>query len=687
MSEPDNGRSRSTVRRLAVGLLLVASAGALAAVGGIHRETIVAAAAICGLALTLAVWGSDRTWIDPIGWLLIAMVAAAALQLVPIPLTWLARLAPASAATWEGARAALGQPTGGAASISVDPPSTLLGIIWLLCVTAAYLASWHAARRARLGTALLLAVPLLGVLAVAIGVIQAVLGAKAVLGIYQPTRDMSEVLFFSTFVNENHLAAFLNLGVPVALVQASMDDRAERRAVWGLAFVALAAGAAATSSRAGIATCLLGILIALGGRLPKRAWVAAGASALVIGAVVLFGPVGEELRKLQPGAALSQIVDLRGPTLGWLTARHWPWTGSGRGTFGFASTQVNSHWPDVTLSHAHDTPLQMMAEYGFVLGGVLVLALVAVGVHNLVDFNLDMLAVALPAALLAGVLRSRRREGGISRRVTAALGVGIAAGALALGAVVPPEPGPRRDAWTIAEPDQRLARSPSDYFGFLQVGIARGDVALLRHAHALHPADPATMLHLASRVDRAEALGLIRQVLSSNWRRLPAARRVLRPLRPTPDELLDVLPADPTYVGAYLRDGGADEALVEAALKRYPEAPEVLLAVAELALQANNIEAADRLGVRLIAAGSLAGYRVLGRVYRVRKQPYEAWHMYLEAGDPTSLIEAADAAVDAGRPAEAIVILDGARVHPRHFTRMKAIRERAVEALAKEKRP
>jgi hypothetical protein len=688
-----------------LGLVILACLGAAIALGGIHRETITATSAVTIVALALATWNSKRIAIDAMGWLLLAMVLYTGLQLVPLPMAWLEVLSPASGDIWDGARNALGQPTGLRAPVSVSPPSTVLGLLGLMGVAAAYLTGWHLSRHPKVSKMLLLAIPIMGLAIVMVGVAHAILGTTKVLGIYEPTRDMSTAVFFSSFVNDNHLAAFLNLGSPIALAQATLLDSAERKTTWGFLFLVLAAATIFTLSRAGIITLVLAIAIVIGNQ-PRRklTLIAAGAVAAFIG-LAIWGPLNQQFTHMIGAEHWLEMVDLRAPELGWLTAGEWPWTGCGRGAFEVASTRLNSQWPDVTLSHAHNTPLQLLSEYGWIVGGAILAygttlivtsfwqkrnqpllraaaaGLIAVGLHNLIDFNLDMPAVALTAALMMGIVRSDVTREGKSTTFGPAVLVGVALLVGGMGFLVAPEAGPRRDKQLESDQAHHLSTNPGDYYSFLRAGIEHKNIDYLRHAHALHHADPMTMMALAALTDRDESLTLLQRVLQLNWNRHPGVFAVLDSLKPTPQEVARVLPEGPHHLAVYLQSGTPTETTVRHALNEYSEDPEILQVVGQMAVNNGKLTNAEDLAMRLTTLGVKNGYRLLGQVYALRKKHVYAYHMYLEAGDAHSMIDAAEQAMSAGRVEDAMTVIQSIQIPVRLLGRASKIRKRAAKAL------
>jgi O-antigen ligase len=258
-----------------------------------------------------------------------------------------------------------------------------------------------------------------------------------------------------TFVNPNHLAAFVGIALPVAfawawwgLRRARHEPRSERRlllvGVPVLVWLTLFAGLAFSRSRAGMlaavaAAAAQGVLLAWSQR--RWRWLAAGALALAAGAVAVaatgfaegFGRfAGEGLRSGVRGEVYVASLAL------W---RRFPWLGTGLGTFRDAFPLVQPPGlGDLAFWHAHGDPLELLVTTGLVgmalaaaglvsllrrLGRVLRFgmrsedsaaglaalgAVVALGVHEAFDFGLTMPANALAAAIVCGAALTAERR-------------------------------------------------------------------------------------------------------------------------------------------------------------------------------------------------------------------------------------------------------------------------------------
>ena len=116
-------------------------------------------------------------------------------------------------------------------------------------------------------------------------------------------------------------------------------------------------------------------------------------------------------------------------------------------------------------------------------------------------------------------------------------------------------------------------------------------------------------------------------------------------------------------------------------MTRYPADAEVLGAVGRRALKDGRLTRAEDIGMHLTTLGKGAGYRLLGDLYVRKEEPLKAMHMYLEAGDATAKLNAAEQALLAGREAEALRILKDTRIQPNQLSRASQLTRRAERQL------
>ncbi len=266
-----------------------------------------------------------------------------------------------------------------------------------------------------------------------------------------------------TFVNPNHLAFFLGLALPVvfawgwwAFRRAREESRPERKMLWiappVIAWLLLFAGLAFTGSRTGLVAALVavvtqGALLAAGEKSRRLFAAGIGIAGVGLGLVALIGR--EEgfgrLLGLGGGSGWTARVDAWRASIGLIS--RFPLFGTGLGSFREAFPLVQPADLAGTWRHAHNDPLELLVTVGWIglaLGVVGVVgllrslvaglrdgkrsedraaalgalgALVAAGLHELVDFSLTLpanafaLAIVLGAAAAARLSREPHRAG------------------------------------------------------------------------------------------------------------------------------------------------------------------------------------------------------------------------------------------------------------------------------------
>ena len=712
-------RFERPIRITSMWCMLLGCLTAALAFGGIHSETIYVVAVLSVLGLGGTVWRSTPLCIDLFGGLLLGLALATILQCIPLPIGWLDWLAPATASTYRSYAVALGQAAPTHAPISLDVESTRLTTVWFLAIAATYLTVRQISVRKDQRVLLVLCIPIIGVIVVLIGLVHAVLMERALFGLYLPTAgtapERTGALYSSTFVNANHLAAFLNLGMGVALGYGGDDQHpSHKRVLWVGTALFLAAGVALTGSKAGIITGG-GIILALlfVGRAPA---VRTGAvlTALVVTVLAVFSPLGTELSSLAGFGDLISESQRQTQRVGVEVLAQWPWTGVGRGAFGVAQTQVNGGISSFTVTHAHNMPIQLLADFGFFLGGLalfvglltlvprfirgfrdslgagITAALSAVFVHNLVDFSLDILGIAMTAALLVGTLPAPRR--GIKLPWYAVTAVCLTTAALLTfqGFRSGPEAGPRRDAWIVNAPTEAIQHYPADAYAFLAAGVAKRSIPLLEHAQALHPTEAEVMLAQAALTPGTDALPLIQTALSQpgSWRMRRRAFALAMSRAKSAHTVLDALPDKGSVVASFLQSiSSRQEDIIQRTARRFSHHPEVIEVIAVIRLRQNRLDEAKVLATRLLLLDESKGYRMLARVLQKQDRRFEAYHMFLEAGDTESILDAATAAISLGYPDRALSALDGAELHAGQLKRLHQLKAEARRQQREKEQP
>jgi O-antigen ligase len=370
------------------------------------------------------------------------------IQLLPLPERILQQVAPLNTQIYHDAAdtlRSLGGETPPSARISIAPTETLDTLLLVLAYLALFLSSTILLRnrlRRRVFTAALLAA---GVLQVALAAILKSPAERA----------------HGTFVNPNHLAAYLEVLLAVAFgaLWAEMltnrerarraeerADRLERRLLSLSGFVLLwaviAAGIALTQSRGGILTAGLTMLVLVTLALAHRRTrsqprLALAAILAILGGIVFVATTAgtTPLRRFFETHPRELGRDVRvelwkNSVRAW---REFPIVGSGLGTFREAFRRVQPRKMLGRVEHAHSDSLQLLVTggtIGAVLGIVLFVsmfllllrawraqkhreesamvlagagALFAIAVHGLVDFNLSIPVIPATLACVLGM--------------------------------------------------------------------------------------------------------------------------------------------------------------------------------------------------------------------------------------------------------------------------------------------
>jgi tetratricopeptide (TPR) repeat protein/O-antigen ligase len=449
---------------VAEGALVAALLFAPGALGGVAPWAL---AVLLGLA-TLALLGTvvealalGRGLVSPLALVpLGVLVAAVALQCLPLPPAVLLRLSPAADDLF---RFVLG-PRGlypAWRPLSLDPPATAMELCKALTYLALFVTACQRARDADARTRLTFAVAGLGALLAGLAFLHQLFGMQSLLGFEQLPRQG----LVSPFVNRNHLASVLALA---ALTQLGLAVRTRDRRVTfgaGLCFLLTGSEVLLSGSRAGAVSFLAAALCfsalvwirgrdgeqsALRHRLALGLCFAAGvvAVAYFLNADRL-GDMIDSLHDVRETHALPRIW----PQVVPMVREHWL-TGIGRGAFKVAFRRYQQSDFTATFTHPENVVMQLTSELGLLLGlGILVVlagawvevarrsdlsageagllaGLFAVGLHEFADFGLEISGVAVPALLALALVTVRPHT---RRRLPALAGVAALLAVPALG--------------------------------------------------------------------------------------------------------------------------------------------------------------------------------------------------------------------------------------------------------------
>ncbi|WP_437673360.1 O-antigen ligase family protein [Sorangium sp. So ce131] len=363
--------------------------GSVLAIGAVHTPTLaivsLVTAVAAALSLRASARGADRQpYVTALPTLtLLALTAYTLLQAVPLPLSWLARVAPASADVWSRALMPLGEAAPRYGSLSLDPGATLVEATKSLTyagvfVTAVFVGARHGAR---LGITLVFGSAFLAALTT---IVHGLLGTTQVFGVYEPRFSVA-AWHVGPLLNPNNLAGYLNLGVlsGVGLLLTSRPILP----VWvtGVGLTAIVGVGIIASSRAGLLVLPLGLALfaLLAWRRRKRMLSSRRGSSTATWLLSLAISGGALLAALATtNRTLAEVADDNINKL-WLfystiplLADHWLF-GIGRGAFETVFPAYRQ-WPgNIVFTHPENFVLQWAAEWGVPVAAA---ALVALGI-------------------------------------------------------------------------------------------------------------------------------------------------------------------------------------------------------------------------------------------------------------------------------------------------------------------
>ncbi len=445
----------------------------------------------------------------------VVLIASAAfvltfLQSIPLPRAVVSFFSASAVTSTDGARAALGLGDASWLPLSYDPGATRMEVlkgVALLCVFITCSSLVRLQHRRTLARAISISALCIAVVTLA----HVISGLSAVFGVIEPS---FAPILVSPILNSNHLAGFLVMGAIVTLGLALDDREKESRLLWMGAALLIAAVSVSALSRGGIialvvGVCLFGLLTLLQKR-ERLSLKTSGPLVMILGFLGLLGYFS-----LQPIMVAFEDQDLSKIEMakaGLSLAQGHPFLGVGRGAF--SATFASVMGTRARFEYPENIVVQWLVEWGIPFGLAMIAivsaaviraterlgssvqsaalsSVVALGIHNLVDFSLEMLGIAVVAAatLAVGLPTPRRKRSDSGRRpalVTIARGVSIA------GIIVTALYGYSVVRGTVFERRARLAER-----------LAAGDVTEnfeeeLREGVMLHPAEPAFSVYAAS---------------------------------------------------------------------------------------------------------------------------------------------------------------------------------------------
>lgn len=493
-------------------------------IGSVHRPAVLLVPLAAALGTAFIFFGElsrRRTVrVTPAALLPLTLLLIPLLQSVPLPTTLTRRIDPAGDALLVESPIASSR----FRPLSLDPPETRAIIAKAGAALAVFLVAFHLASGRSRRQLLVRIVAASTVAAMAIGLGHRILGEIQIFGYVEGSRG----LLNGPFINRNHLAEFLELGAFVCVASALAGASALNRVGWLAAALMAGACALGTFSRGAVLSLAAATMVFVwlrqtahsdtqepGGRPPRTMlWVTL--MLILLGALAI-GLGADQIVTRVRDTQLSQEnrFSLWKDSVRVLAAHPF---GIGRGAFErvFPVYQTIGAAADVRYSFIENEPLQYLVEMGWLgflivvaalaaaagewLGGrrrdqveaALVASLVAVLIHNLVDFGLETLGVQLPFVAILGTLLGRTRDVAerafSSRRSTGVWAIAVAGILIGVASVAHPS----------ASNFDRLLEKPSS-------NTTKREIAL--RAQAAHPTDYFYVLAQAAAEPIAPATG------------------------------------------------------------------------------------------------------------------------------------------------------------------------------------
>jgi tetratricopeptide (TPR) repeat protein len=427
----DRAADASAAARASRYLLALAIAGSALAAGTVHTITLCVVTGVLVVAAVLGSWVATPMRARSAATLLLvtgtALTLYTALQCVPMPVRWLAAIAPYNADVWSRALAPLQEPGPTWAPISLDPMATRVEVLKGTCYLLAFVTALWIARR-REGAAFLSATIVVTGLALAVAaVLHPAFGAHKLFGVYAPGPGVAE-RHIAPLLDPNSLAGYLNVAICISLAALLAPEPRVPRPIACAVMLLLVAVQVWIASRGGVVCMGLGAIVVIGiARVARgRRTHAGGALSLVSGVAAAVGAAFMVLGKSDEAA--SELLDANVSKFRMISetmrvAWSTPWVGCGRGAFesvfsAFKPTMMGHY----TYAYPENVVAQWLGEWGLPVG-IAGLALVAFALRPNVALarsttadgawaalvalavqNLAELGTELPGLMLAGVV-------------------------------------------------------------------------------------------------------------------------------------------------------------------------------------------------------------------------------------------------------------------------------------------
>jgi tetratricopeptide (TPR) repeat protein len=472
---PSLPRAARNRQRAGAWLFAAVVLGSALALGGLVTWILCVITGALAASTFLLWFGAEGTRGRPVAGVLVTVAVVllvfTGIQCIPMPIGWLKAIAPESADVWSRALNPLHEPGPSSATLSLDPIATRIQVLRGVAYLLAFVSALRIAQRREGVTFLIRVLSLSGLVLAFAALLHPALGAEKVFWIYEPENRAIAARHIAPLLNANHLGAYLNVGICVTLAAAISPKPPFSRSIAFGVFLVLLATELWVASRGGVIGTVLGCLVVVVmTRAARRVEYSARMNALALGAVFIAG-IGMIVLSSSEEAwqelATSDVSKLELSREALRLARLFPVFGVGRGAFQVAYPAVREIPGYIDFTHPENIVAQWATEWGIpvaLLAAAAIAwalrpstvmarsqppvgawgAIAALGVHNLVDFSLEVPAVVIAAAVCAAVAAGGTGGGGArgplsgwSLRTTPIAVSAIGAAVIGIAVVVP----------------------------------------------------------------------------------------------------------------------------------------------------------------------------------------------------------------------------------------------------------
>jgi tetratricopeptide (TPR) repeat protein len=319
-------------------------------------------------------------------------------------------------------------------TLSLDPGATRIQLLRGVAYLLAFLAALRVVARVESAFVLEMALAASGLIAAVAALLHPALGVEKVFGLYKPA-SFGFGSRVGPLLNTNHLAAYVNIAVCTSLAMGLSRAPRIPRSIPLAVFFMLAAIQVWIASRGGMVAMVFGIglvvwmwrVAAHTRRTGPIGWAFLAGGVALVGVLLAVVASSDTSRADLASTDTTKIALIKRSLH---VAKDFLWTGAGRGAFeSVFPAYRNDHEGHVVFTHPENLIAQWVSEWGLpvaiiAFAGIAYAlrprsaltrslvpigpwaAIVTTGVHNLVDFNLEVPAIGIALAVSAACVVS-----------------------------------------------------------------------------------------------------------------------------------------------------------------------------------------------------------------------------------------------------------------------------------------